>query len=65
MLPSSTNEITQLLLAWSNGDRTALEELTPLVYAELYRLDTVGECASRTREITSNAMLHKRWRQAL
>ena len=38
MTPPSTHEITQLLLAWSNGDQTALEELTPLVYAELRRL---------------------------
>jgi len=27
-----------LLLAWSDGDKAALEELTPLVYAELRRL---------------------------
>src|SRR5262245_8968823 len=38
MPPPSTNAITQQLLAWSNGDQTALEELTPLVYAELHRL---------------------------
>ncbi len=30
--------MTQLLLAWRNGDPAALEELTPLVYAELRRL---------------------------
>lgn len=34
----SPNEVTQLLVAWSNGDRAALEELTPLVYQELHRL---------------------------
>src|SRR5215510_5945678 len=38
MPPPSPNAITQQLLAWSNGDQTALEELTPLVYAELHRL---------------------------
>src|SRR5262252_3054666 len=38
MTPPSQNEVTQLLLAWSDGDHTALEELTPLVYAELRRL---------------------------
>ena len=31
-------EITQLLLAWSNGDELALEALIPLVYDELHRL---------------------------
>src|SRR5262245_32993344 len=37
MKPPSTHEVTQLLLAWSDGDQTALEELTPLVYVELHR----------------------------
>ena len=32
------DEITQLLLNWSNGDQAALEELIPLVDAELRRL---------------------------
>src|SRR5437870_7820754 len=35
---SSPPEVTQLLQAWSDGDETALEQLTPLVYAELHRL---------------------------
>lgn len=34
----STHEITQLLQAWSDGDREALDELIPLVQAELHRL---------------------------
>ena len=36
-MPSS-HQITQLLIAWGNGDQAALEELTPLVYKELRRL---------------------------
>jgi RNA polymerase sigma factor (TIGR02999 family) len=31
-------DVTQLLVDWGNGDRDALEELTPLVYDELRRL---------------------------
>ena len=31
-------EITRLLRAWSDGDRDALQQLTPLVYGELHRL---------------------------
>lgn len=31
-------QITQLLLDWSDGDREALERMTPLVYGELHRL---------------------------
>jgi len=38
MTPPAQNEVTQLLLAWSDGDKAALEDLTPLVYAELRRL---------------------------
>ena len=34
----SAREVTQLLIAWSDGDESALEKLTPLVHAELYRL---------------------------
>src|SRR6266542_432799 len=30
--------ITQLLVAWNQGDQEALEQLTPLVYRELHRL---------------------------
>jgi RNA polymerase sigma factor (TIGR02999 family) len=30
--------ITQLLVAWKQGDQAALEQLTPLVYRELHRL---------------------------
>ena len=37
MTPPST-EVTQLLLAWSEGDQTALDQLAPLVYEELRRL---------------------------
>lgn len=32
------NDITQLLERWSHGDKVALDELVPLVYAELRRL---------------------------
>ncbi|MFN7992055.1 MAG: sigma-70 family RNA polymerase sigma factor [Bryobacteraceae bacterium] len=35
---SSAREITQLLLAWGEGDGTALDRLIPLVYAELHQL---------------------------
>jgi RNA polymerase sigma factor (TIGR02999 family) len=32
------NELTQLLIDWSNGDRAALDQLIPLVQAELRRI---------------------------
>ncbi|HMD15368.1 MAG TPA: sigma-70 family RNA polymerase sigma factor [Terriglobales bacterium] len=31
-------EVSELLRAWSDGDRVALDSLTPLVYRELHRL---------------------------
>jgi RNA polymerase sigma factor (TIGR02999 family) len=38
MTPSSKKEVTQLLRAWNQGDRRALDQLYELVYAELRRL---------------------------
>ena len=40
MTPSSSSsaQVTQLLVAWSEGDQSALETLTPLVHEELRRL---------------------------
>ena len=38
MTEPAPHEVTQLLQAWSDGDREALEKLTPLVYKELHRL---------------------------
>src|SRR5437773_114713 len=38
MIVPSSHEVTQLLLAWSDGDQAALEKLTPLIYGELHRL---------------------------
>ena len=37
MTTHSPKEITRLLLAWGDGDESALEALTPLVYEELRR----------------------------
>jgi RNA polymerase sigma-70 factor (ECF subfamily) len=34
----SSHEITQLLIAWENGEQAALDKLVPLIHAELYRL---------------------------
>jgi len=37
-MAESNEAITELLLAWGNGDELALERLMPIVYAELRRL---------------------------
>ena len=36
--PPKQHEITQLLVEWSDGNQSALDELYPLVYDELHRL---------------------------
>ena len=38
MRDPSHQEVTELLLAWGNGDEEALSRLTPLIYSELHRL---------------------------
>ena len=38
MAGAPSHEVTQLLKAWSSGDRAALDRLIPLVYDELHRL---------------------------
>jgi RNA polymerase sigma-70 factor, ECF subfamily len=54
-VPSSV-EVTQLLLAWSQGDPAALEKLIPLVHAELSRLAhhyMAGERTGHTLQTTA------------
>jgi RNA polymerase sigma factor (TIGR02999 family) len=38
MATRSAHEVTELLQAWGEGDREALERLTPIVHAELHRI---------------------------
>jgi len=37
-MEAAPDGVTQLLINWRNGDKTALDQLTPLVYEELRRL---------------------------
>ena len=55
-----TTETTQLLRAWANGDREALEALTPRVYQELRRI--AGHCMQNERpgrSIQTTALVHE------
>ena len=52
----SQQEITQLLVAWSDGDESALTVLAPLVHEELHRLAhhyMSGERAGHTLQTTA------------
>ena len=56
MTTDSPQEITRLLLAWGDGDESALASLTPLVYAELRRRAhryMSGERAGHTLQTTA------------
>jgi RNA polymerase sigma factor (TIGR02999 family) len=51
-----TPEVTHLLLAWSDGDRAALDQLMPIVYEELRRLarrQLAGERHGHTLQTTA------------
>jgi RNA polymerase sigma factor (TIGR02999 family) len=57
---TSTHEVTELLRAWSEGDRSSLEKLTTLVYEELHRLAQKymrGERPDHTLQAT--ALVHE------
>jgi RNA polymerase sigma factor (TIGR02999 family) len=59
MTPGS-HEITQLLLAWSEGDSEALDRLAPLVYAELHRLAKSYMRKERARHtMQTTALIHE------
>jgi len=47
MTETAPGEVTRLLKAWSDGDAAALEQLTPLVYAELRRIAARYMCRER------------------
>jgi len=61
-LTTSPQGVTQLLLDWGNGNRQALEKLTPLVYDELRRL--ASRYLRRERQdhtLQSTALVHEAW----
>ena len=56
MAAASPQDITELLLAWSEGNQDALDSLTPLVYGELHRLAhhyMAGERTGHTLQSTA------------
>ena len=60
MSETSTQQVTKLLVDWSNGDQSALEQLTPLVYSELRRL--AGRYLRKERPdhtLQSTALVHE------
>lgn len=61
-LNTSPQAVTQLLVDWGNGDRAALEKLTPLVYQELRRLAArYLRRERREHTLQSTALVHEAW----
>jgi RNA polymerase sigma factor (TIGR02999 family) len=62
MAKPTAYEITQQLRAWSDGDQTALEQLAPLVYAELHRLARGYMRGERGGHVLqSTALIYEAW----
>jgi RNA polymerase sigma factor (TIGR02999 family) len=58
----TSQEVTQLLLAWNGGDECALERLMPLVHAELHKL--AHRCLRREapgHELQTTALVNEAW----
>ena len=55
-----SNEVTQLLKAWTGGDDGALEKLTPFVYEELHRVARRCMAGERSGHILqTTALVHE------
>ena len=60
MTTPSAHEVTELLLAWNQGDQASLEKLTPLVYQELHRLAQRSMGGERTgHTLQATALVHE------
>jgi RNA polymerase sigma factor (TIGR02999 family) len=63
---SSPQGVTQLLKAWGNGERPALDQLIPLVYTELHRLalQYMGR-ERRTPTLQPTALVHEAYERLI
>lgn len=54
------NQVTQLLVAWTNGDRAALDKLMPLIYDELRRMARYQmRCQPPGHTLQTTALVHE------
>jgi RNA polymerase sigma factor (TIGR02999 family) len=60
MTLTQETEVTRLLVAWSHGNETALDQLMPLVYEELHRLAARSMAKERSdHTLQPTALLHE------
>lgn len=61
-VPDNANQITEQLIAWSNGDQAAMEQLIPAVYQELRRMaDRFLRRESAGHTLQPTALVHEAW----
>src|SRR5262245_50109620 len=59
---ASTHEITQLLVAWNQGDQASLEALSPLINQELHRLAKLYMAGERQGHLLQpTALVNEAW----
>jgi RNA polymerase sigma factor (TIGR02999 family) len=59
LMPDNGPDVTELLQAWGEGDRAALDELMPLVYDTLRRLAHRQRRRERTGTLGTTALVHE------
>jgi RNA polymerase sigma factor (TIGR02999 family) len=60
MTPSLSHRVTKLLRAWSQGDRSALDQLLPLVYRELHQqADRLMRAQPPGHTLQATALVHE------
>src|SRR5262245_46030846 len=66
MASPSLQGVTQLLKAWGNGEQDALDNLIPLVYAELHRLaHRYMERERNTHTLQSTALVNEAYKRLI
>ncbi|MEM1177918.1 MAG: sigma-70 family RNA polymerase sigma factor [Acidobacteriota bacterium] len=59
MTPPRSDDITRLLVAWSDGEAGALDQLTPIIYGELHRLARHYLRDERQRSLQTTELVHE------
>jgi RNA polymerase sigma factor (TIGR02999 family) len=66
MAAPSPQDVSQLLVAWTNGEQDALEQLIPLVYNELHRLAHRHMGRERCgHSLQSTALVHEAYQRLI
>ena len=57
---ASTDEVTRLLIEWSQGEQGALDQLMPFIYGELHRMaDRYMRAQSAAHTLQTTALIHE------